>query len=83
MAGVICGISILALAAVEGFNGLVIFACLYGFSLGAYNYILKVYTYERVRARHFPRAWSFIQCAQAIPLVIGVQIGRASCRERV
>jgi len=74
MAGVICGISILALTAVQGFDGLVIFCWVYGFSLGGYNYALKVYTYERARARHFPRAWSFIQCAQAIPLVIGVPI---------
>ena len=74
MASTICGVSILALTAVEGFNGLVMFACAYGFGLGAYNYTLKVYTYERVRARHFPRAWSFVQAAQAIPLVIGVPL---------
>jgi len=74
MSGVICGISILALTAVEGFNGLVIFSSVYGFSLGAYNYALKVYTYERVRARHFPRAWSFIQSSQAIPLFLGVPL---------
>jgi len=74
MASVICAISIVALSAVEGFGGLVIFAWVYGFSLGGYNYALKVYTYERVRARHFPRAWSFVQCAQAIPLAIGVPL---------
>lgn len=74
MAGLICGISILSLTAVKGYNGLVIFAWVYGCSLGGYNYALKVYTYERVRARHFPRAWSFIQCSQAIPLAVGVPL---------
>jgi hypothetical protein len=33
-----------------------------------------------VRARHFPRAWSFVQCSQAIPLVIGVPL-TGSCDE--
>lgn len=74
MASVVCGISIVALTAVEGFGGLVIFVWVYGFSLGGYNYALKVYTYERVRARHFPRAWSFVQCSQAIPVASGVAL---------
>ncbi|ODM97613.1 Monocarboxylate transporter 10 [Orchesella cincta] len=39
-----------------------------------YCYSLKVYTYERARARHFPRAWSFLQSSQAIPLFIGVPL---------
>jgi predicted MFS family arabinose efflux permease len=68
------GISIVALTAVEGFGGLVIFSWVYGFALGGYNYALKVYTFERVRARHFPRAWSFVQWSQAIPLMVGVPL---------
>jgi len=67
-----CGVSILALPVVKGLSGMVIFTWMYGFSLGAYNYALKVYTYERVRARHFPRAWSFIQSSQAVPLFVTV-----------
>lgn len=31
-----------------------------------------MYTYERVRARNFARTWGFVQCSQAIPIVIGV-----------
>lgn len=31
-----------------------------------------MYTYERVRARNFARAWSFVQCAQALPILAGV-----------
>jgi hypothetical protein len=53
---------------------MVIFSLVYGFSLGGYNYALKVYTYERVRARHFPRAWSFVQSVQALPLLFGVPL---------
>lgn len=70
----ICGISILALTAVKGTNGMVVFSWVYGASLGGYCYSLKVYTYERARARHFPRAWSFLQSSQAIPLFFGVPL---------
>ncbi|CAL8110037.1 unnamed protein product [Orchesella dallaii] len=74
VASVICGISILALTAVKGTNGMVVFSWVYGASLGGYCYSLKVYTYERARARHFPRAWSFLQSSQAIPLFVGVPL---------
>lgn len=30
--------------------------------------------YERVRARNFSQAWSFLQCAQSIPIVVGVNL---------
>lgn len=43
-----------------------------GIFCGGYNYSLKIYTYERVRARNFARAWSFVQFSQAIPIVIGM-----------
>jgi hypothetical protein len=39
-----------------------------------YHYSLKMYTYERVRARNFARTWGFVQCSQAIPIAIGVPI---------
>jgi len=74
VAGIICGISILAFTAVKGASGMTIFCWVYGFSLGGYNYALKMYTYERVRARHFPRAWSFVQSVQAFPLLFGVPL---------
>lgn len=70
----ICGISIIAFTAVKGYSGYVVFSWAYGFFLGGYNYALKVYTYERVRARHFPRAWSFVQSSQAIPIFIGTPL---------
>ncbi|KAJ8977598.1 hypothetical protein NQ317_018366 [Molorchus minor] len=43
-----------------------------GIFCGGYHYSLKMYTYERVRARNFARTWGFVQCSQAIPIVIGV-----------
>ena len=39
-----------------------------------YHYSLKMFTYERVRARNFARTWGFVQCSQAIPIAIGVPI---------
>lgn len=31
-----------------------------------------MYTFERVRARNFSFAWSFVQFSQSIPLLLGV-----------
>ena len=70
----ICGITILALTTVQGYNGYVIFVWVYGIFLGGYNYSLKMYVYQKVRARNFSRAWSFIQCAQAIPNIVGISV---------
>ncbi|GLG96186.1 Uncharacterized protein GBIM_03016 [Gryllus bimaculatus] len=70
-----CGLSILALTAVRGsYPGYVLFAWIYGIFCGGYHYSLKMYTYERVRARNFARTWGFVQCSQAIPVALGVPI---------
>ncbi|KAE8742839.1 hypothetical protein FOCC_FOCC011577 [Frankliniella occidentalis] len=70
-----CGLSMLALTAVRGsYHGYVLFAWIYGIFCGGYHYSLKMYTYERVRARNFARTWGFVQCSQAIPIAIGVPI---------
>lgn len=45
-----------------------------GIFCGGYHYALKVYIYERVRARNFARAWSYVQAAQAIPILFGVPL---------
>lgn len=45
-----------------------------GFFCGGYHYSLRVYLYERVRARNFSQAWSFLQCSQSIPIVVGVNL---------
>ncbi|XP_046638831.1 monocarboxylate transporter 2-like isoform X4 [Daphnia pulicaria] len=49
-----------------------LFCWVYGFGLGAYHYALKMFVYQRVRARNFARAWSFVQASQALPLVCGI-----------
>ena len=49
----ICGITILALPTVQGYNGYVIFVWVYGIFIGGYNYALKMYEYQKVRARNF------------------------------
>ncbi|XP_018897731.1 monocarboxylate transporter 2 isoform X2 [Bemisia tabaci] len=70
-----CGVSILALTTVQGNKyGYVLFVWIYGIFCGGYHYSLKMYTYERVRARNFARTWGFVQCSQAIPIALGVPI---------
>lgn len=70
-----CGLSILALTAVHGnYHGYVLFVWIYGIFCGGYHYSLKMYTYEKVRARNFARTWGFVQCSQAIPIALGVPI---------
>ena len=68
------GVSIFGLTAVEGYNGYVMFVWIYGVFCGGYNYTLKMYIYEKVRARNFARAWGFAQFAMAVPLFFGVPI---------
>lgn len=70
-----CGLCILALTAVHGnYHGYVMFVWIYGIFCGGYHYSLKMYTYEKVRARNFARAWGFVQFSQAIPIALGVPI---------
>ncbi|XP_065339099.1 monocarboxylate transporter 10-like isoform X3 [Cloeon dipterum] len=70
----VCGIAILALTAVQGYRGYLLFVWVYGIFCGGYHYSLKMYTYERVRARNFARTWGFVQCSQALPIAFGVPI---------
>lgn len=37
-----------------------------GIFLGGYHYSLKMFTFEKVRARNFARAWGFVQFSQVI-----------------
>ncbi|RXG57937.1 Monocarboxylate transporter 10, partial [Armadillidium vulgare] len=70
----LCGVSTLAFTAVEGYHGYVLFAWLYGIFSGGFHYTLKMFTYEKVRARNFARTWGYVQCSQAIPTAIGIPI---------
>ena len=55
-----------------GYNGYVVFVWIYGIFNGGYHYTLKMYIYEKVRARNFARAWGFAQASMAIPNAIGI-----------
>lgn len=68
------GLSILAFTAVRGYKGHLMFAWFYGIFVGGYNYTLKMYIYEKVRARNFARAWGFAQFAMAIPNIFGIPV---------
>ena len=70
----LCGISIMAFTAVEGYKGYIVFVWSYGIFLGGYQYCLKVYIYEKVRARNFARAWGFAQSSTALPTLISIPL---------
>ncbi|XP_063706849.1 monocarboxylate transporter 12-like [Culicoides brevitarsis] len=70
-----CSLAILGLTLVNGnIQGYVMFAWIYGIFCGGYNYALKMYTYEKVRARNFARAWGFVQFSQAAGIALGVPL---------
>lgn len=50
-------ISTLVISAVTGYRSLCILAWGYGLGLGGYRYSLKMFALERVRAKHFTKAW--------------------------
>lgn len=68
------GVTVLGFTAVEGHNGFTMFVWVYGIFCGGYNYTLKMYIYEKVRARNFARAWGFAQFSMALPNLIGVPV---------
>lgn len=37
-------------------------------------YSIKMFTLERMRAKHFTKAWGFVQGAESIPVLLGVPI---------
>ena len=51
-----------------------VFVWVYGLFLGGYHYSLKMFVFQKVRARNFPSAWGFIQLSQAVSVLVGVPI---------
>ena len=51
-----------------------IFVWVYGLFLGGHQYSLKMYLFEKVRARNFANAWGFVQFSQGLSLLLGVPI---------
>lgn len=76
-ASIMCGILTLGFTAIQGQRSLhayMLFVWIYGIFCGGYHYSLKMYTYERVRARNFACTWGFVQCSQSLPIAVGVPI---------
>lgn len=65
---------LLSFISLKDHSGYTLFVWVYGFFYGGYLYSLKTFTFEKVRARNFARAWGFIQCSHALPLAIGVPL---------
>lgn len=70
-----CGLAMLALTTIDGnYQAYLLFVWIYGIFLGGYHYSLKMFTFEKVRARNFARAWGFVQFSQALPIAFGVPL---------
>ena len=59
---------------VTDYSGYVLFSWIYGFFYGGYSYSLKMFIFEKVRARNFNRAWGFLQFSQSLPSFFGIPI---------
>ncbi|RWS18000.1 monocarboxylate transporter 12-like protein [Dinothrombium tinctorium] len=66
--------SLLAFTTLGDYSGYLLFVVIHGFFFGGYQYSLKMFVYEKVRSRNFDRAWSFVQCVQSVPILVGVPI---------
>ena len=47
---------------------------MYGLFLAGYQYSLKMFVFQKVRARNFPSAWGFVQVSQALSVLVGVPV---------
>ena len=57
-----------------GHSGYLVFVWVYGLFLAGYQYSLKMFVFQKVRARNFPSAWGFVQVSQAVSVLVGVPI---------
>ena len=69
-----CGITVLAFEAVDGFRGYLVSVWCFGVFYGGYTYSLNMYIYEKVHARNFGRARGFAQFAMVLPTLFGVTL---------
>ena len=70
----IMAISLIAFTSFDDYQGYLLFVWIYGFFFGGYCYSIKMFILEKVRARNFNRAWSFLQASQSLPIFVGVPI---------
>ncbi|XP_054163328.1 uncharacterized protein LOC128961148 [Oppia nitens] len=66
--------TLLTFTTLDDYSGYVLFVWIYGFFYGGYQYSLKMFIYEKVRARNFNRAWGYVQFCQSIPTIVGIPI---------
>ena len=68
------GLTVMTFTAVDGYKGYVVFVWCYGMFYGGYYYSLKMYIYEKVRARNFGRTWGYAQLAMGLPTLLGIPL---------
>jgi hypothetical protein len=66
--------TLLAFTALDNYSGYLLFVWIYGFFYRGYQYSLKMFIYEKVRAKNFNRAWGYVQFCQSIPIMVRVPI---------
>ncbi|XP_076335932.1 monocarboxylate transporter 10-like [Tachypleus tridentatus] len=67
-------ISIFSLCAFNGYYGYVLCVWFYGIFCGGYQYSLKMHLYEKVKPNYFDVSWSYLQCSQFLPVLIGIPV---------
>lgn len=67
-------LSLLVLGLVVEYRNLCLLAWTYGLGLGSFRYSLKMLALERIRAKHFTKAWGFIKTAEALPVLFGIPL---------
>ncbi|XP_060644561.1 monocarboxylate transporter 7 [Drosophila nasuta] len=70
----IVALAILFLSFVMGYKGLCILSWLYGIGLGGFQYSLKILALERIKLKHFSKAWGFIRGVESVPVLISVPL---------
>ena len=66
------GLSFLSINTAQDFNGFVLFIWMYGIPCGGLHYSLKMLVFEKIRAKSFSRAWSYVEWAQSLPVLVGI-----------
>ncbi|XP_030383874.1 monocarboxylate transporter 7 [Scaptodrosophila lebanonensis] len=70
----IVALAILFLSFVMGYTGLCILSWIYGIGLGGFQYSLKILALERIKLKHFSKAWGFIRGVESVPVLISVPL---------
>lgn len=65
---------LIAYTVLNDFHDYVLFVWVYGMCYSGYLYSLKLCIFDKVRARNFVRAWSFVMWSQALPSFIGISV---------